>query len=195
MRPFPFGRLKDLPPIDWSQIETLGESALDYGDKALHYLIEKLPTAERVLWEIVDGIFGPKQFIKHILIGAALHLTLVSGRFFHRVLRRAVSAFSEHTARVSRLRLSMRNAGNYAEWKILAEELDKVERGDEWRKDPESRLYDFRVLRRSIDEMNQLISSGEVFNLMFRLRGSLNRAQFGMLQEVIRTQDHVKQRI
>ena len=96
-----------------------------------------------------------------------------------------MSAFSEHTARVSRLRLSMKNSSSYAEWKILAEELDKVERADEWRKDPESRLYDFRVLRRSIDEMNQLISSGEVFNLMFRLRGSLNRAQFGMLQEVI----------
>jgi hypothetical protein len=54
---------------------------------------------------------------------------------------------------------------------------------DTWRRQPESKLYDCRVLQRNISELTGLITKGDVFNLIFRLRGSLTRAQFGMLHD------------
>src|SRR3546814_10162829 len=55
--------LKALADVDWQQVEALGESALAHADRLLHSLIEHLPAAEKILWEIFDSVFGPKQQI------------------------------------------------------------------------------------------------------------------------------------
>jgi hypothetical protein len=42
---------------------------------------------------------------------------------------------------------------------------------DKWRLEDESSLYDCKVIKKRIDDTLEMIKQGNVFTLMFRLRG------------------------
>ena len=71
-------------------------------------------------------------------------------------------------------------ARSYGEWQTTANQLD-TERGfDKWRAEKECSLYDYKMLQKRINSMNEMISRGDVFDLMFRIRGGLARDQYGI---------------
>jgi hypothetical protein len=54
---------------------------------------------------------------------------------------------------------------------------------DVWRQRDESSLYDCRVLRKRTKDIKWMIDQGDIFNLMFRIRGGLARDMYGMQHE------------
>jgi hypothetical protein len=54
---------------------------------------------------------------------------------------------------------------------------------DVWRQKDESGLYDCRVLRKRTNDIKWMIGQGDIFNLMFRIRGGLARDMYGMQHE------------
>lgn len=52
---------------------------------------------------------------------------------------------------------------------------------DKWRLQDESSLFDCSVLKKRIDDTAEMVRQGDVFRLMFRLRGGLARDQYGNL--------------
>lgn len=52
-----------------------------------------------------------------------------------------------------------------------------------WRQRDESSLYDCRVLRKRTKDIKWMIDQGDIFNLMFRIRGGLARDMYGMQHE------------
>jgi NTE family protein len=74
----------------------------------------------------------------------------------------------------------MQNAYSYTNWKELALRLDQLNGHDKWRKDNNSTLYDGNVLLTRTRDIQRMIDDGNVFDLMFRLRGGLSRDQYGI---------------
>lgn len=60
----------------------------------------------------------------------------------------------------------------------MAQLLDKERGLVKWRNDAECVLYDGAMLRKRIDGTKDVLRRGDVFNLMFRLRGGLARDQY-----------------
>lgn len=54
---------------------------------------------------------------------------------------------------------------------------------DKWRLQDESSLFDCNVLKKRINDTVEMVRQGDVFRLMFRLRGGLARDQYGNSQE------------
>ena len=55
-----------------------------------------------------------------------------------------------------------------------------------WREDCDARscrYYDAGMLQRHMDDLEHLLEEGDTFSLIFRLRGGLQRVNFGLLQE------------
>ena len=50
---------------------------------------------------------------------------------------------------------------------------------DKWRLQDESSLFDCNVLKKRINDTVEMVRQGDVFRLMFRLRGGLARDQYG----------------
>lgn len=74
-------------------------------------------------------------------------------------------------------------ANSYAEWQRVASELD-IEHGfGKWRRVNHCSLYDDKILEKRIQDMNDMLDRGDVFDLIFRLRGGLARDQYGMQHE------------
>lgn len=81
----------------------------------------------------------------------------------------------------------MLHAMSYKEWLHYAEQLDVLSGLDQWKKKDTSSLYDERVIKQRIADIKDLLISGNIFTLMFRLRGGLSREQFGMLNKALFT--------
>lgn len=69
------------------------------------------------------------------------------------------------------------------EWMDLAETIDNIQGNDVWRQEPSCPLYEVDRINAKISEYVQLIRRGDVFDLMFTLRGGISRNQFGLLHE------------
>jgi len=61
------------------------------------------------------------------------------------------------------------NAADYATWKQIALELDRVEGADAWKQDETSDDYDYLLIRESLMRMRELRASGDVRQLVFNL--------------------------
>eukprot|EP01035_Chromulina_nebulosa_P019747 gene19747-25679_t len=77
----------------------------------------------------------------------------------------------------------MDSCKSYDEWKALAEELDSLQGWNIWRKEEFCPFYDYKVVSKRIRDTKDMIKKGDVFHLMFRLRGGLARDQFGIQHE------------
>ncbi len=66
------------------------------------------------------------------------------------------------------------NATDYAAWKQIALELDRVEGADAWKRDETSDDYDYLLIRERLMRMRELRASGDVRQLVFNLAEGLH---------------------
>ncbi|KAK6355206.1 hypothetical protein TWF696_004323 [Orbilia brochopaga] len=64
--------------------------------------------------------------------------------------------FITHRGKRQRLRLALRHARNYEEWKVAAQQLDAYLGADEWREVDEFSYYDYTTIRRVLSELQEL---------------------------------------
>lgn len=73
----------------------------------------------------------------------------------------------------ARLR-ELEQAPDYASWREIAQELDRLEGLDAWREESASPLYDYRLIRERLEEMRRLRRAGDVRRLVFALHEGLH---------------------
>jgi TAG lipase/steryl ester hydrolase/phospholipase A2/LPA acyltransferase len=157
-------------------------------EKLVNILIQNLPTLEKLTLSGLDVAFGPKQVLYHLCLAAALHTTLIGINGIGNVLEYVVALCSKKGWKRLELMEKMKKAMSYAEWEALARDYDEIQNNIAWRLQDESPLYDASVIQKRTDDLVDMIKKGDVFNLMFRLRGALARDQFGMQHEGLYSQ-------
>jgi hypothetical protein len=162
--------------IDWS-------SVLSHIDGLMTLIVEKLPEWEMKALEVFDSLFSPRQWLRQLSIVIAVELMIVGGRALGRLGNVINAVISSKARKQKELLASMANANSYTEWQQLAERIDSIRGFDKWKNRDESSLFDHRVLKKRIHDTEEMIRHGDVFNLIFRLRGGLARDQFGMQHE------------
>ena len=61
----------------------------------------------------------------------------------------------------------MADATSYAEWKHAAQAHDERTGAAAWRRVDESRRYDYRVIRRRLEEIRQLKAAGDPHQILY----------------------------
>ncbi|EWM25284.1 patatin-like serine [Nannochloropsis gaditana] len=152
-------------------------------DRLLESLHHNLPEAERLLYSWADTIFAPKVVLRQYLMALGLEMTLFIYHLCYRLGARLVNRMTVKGRQISETRRRMAKAKNYYEWLKCAERMDELEGKNRWREVPESTLYNHRMLQEKINQFNNMMQNGDVFQLMFVLRGGISRNQFGLLNE------------
>lgn len=79
------------------------------------------------------------------------------------------------TSKLRRQRLrELAQAGSYAEWKQVADALDELDGGRDWKLDDSCEDYDDVLIRQRLHELRSLRESGEVRRLVFALHEGLH---------------------
>jgi hypothetical protein len=151
--------------------------------KLLTFLIEYFPRAI----DFVEIAFGPKQICFHLIVIGILQFAALAIDVTRSATAQFFSMFTLKGIKQNNLMYKMSKAKSYSEWKSFASELDKLKGADIWQKTDQSYLYDHRVLKKRIQDTIHMIRHGDIFNLMFRLRGGLARDQFGINHEALFT--------
>ena len=162
------------------EIFRLAEEALRHG---LQFAELWMPGFEKHAWDVMEFAFGPRKVIYHVLLigvlqasGMGIKLARDWGKYYY-------SFLSARGKRNLELMKQMMYAKSYGEWKALALELDVLIGADKYRARDMSSLYDCKVITKRIADTREMMRRGDVFDLMFRLRGGLARDQFGMQNE------------
>ncbi|TDJ22353.1 MAG: DUF3336 domain-containing protein, partial [Gammaproteobacteria bacterium] len=74
----------------------------------------------------------------------------------------------------------MENAGTYEEWKAAALAHDERTGAARWRQADESRRYDYKVIRRRLENIRQLRASSDPHQLLYYLNQGLHGNMGGM---------------
>jgi hypothetical protein len=96
-------------------------------DRALEVVATLLPHAERFALATLDTIFSPRLVARQLAAASALQIGLVIFTSVVAVWQRALARVTKHGRETARLARRMRDAGTYAEWRAIAEELDRIE--------------------------------------------------------------------
>jgi len=94
-----------------------------------------------------------------------------------------VSIFTPKGRKLKELRHRWRNSNTYEEWASVAYDLDRVNGFDKWRREDYCPFIDCKSISKRIRDTMDMMDRGDVFHLMFRLRGGLSRDQFGIQHE------------
>lgn len=80
--------------------------------------------------------------------------------------------------RISKLRRQrlreLERAASYAEWKQVADALDEIDGGRDWKQDDSGEDYDDHLIRQRLNELRALREAGEVRRLVFALHEGLH---------------------
>ncbi|CBN75175.1 conserved unknown protein [Ectocarpus siliculosus] len=171
-------------------MERVGRMIGEVADAVLKHVSDRMPGLEAFTLEILDTIFAPRLVLRHLMVAVALQTGLLTYNGLVVVANRLLSRLSTRHGEAKAYRHKMRTAKNYEEWRMYAERVDHLEGHDEWRKRPDSLLYNHKVLQQQISDLNAMINAEDVFGLMFRLRCSLSRNQHGMLHEGLFSRAH-----
>jgi hypothetical protein len=133
------------------------ETAADVTDALLKALSDRMPAIEEGIINVLDTIFAPRLLLRHLAVALVLQLGLVGWNTFVSLRRRLLSRFNAKYRSIKEVRAAMKEAGDYDDWKVLAENLDALEGHDLWRRRPDSMLFDHRLLQREIDELFRLM--------------------------------------
>ena len=142
-----------------------------------------MPGIEKHTMEIIEFAFGPKKVIYHVLLIGVLQASGMGIKLIRDVGKYYYSFLSSRGKKNLELMKQMATAKSYSEWKTLALELDTLIGADKYRARDMSSLYDCKVISKRIADTREMMRGGDVFDLMFRLRGGLARDQFGMQNE------------
>jgi hypothetical protein len=148
-------------------------------------IIERFPSFETLAFQAIEIAFGPRQIMYYfILVGGLQSVVMLI-----ECLRMGSSYFllrlTPNGRKLLELTSNLSKSSSYEEWKKIATELDHLRGFDKWQIEDTSSFYDYRVLKKRIVDTYQMIQNGDVFNLIFRLRGGLARDQFGVMHEAL----------
>lgn len=149
-------------------------------------LFRRIPTSDQIestAWMLFDLTFGPKQLLFQLFLVSCLQIAAMGIQSFHRVSKYGWAYLSEKGKTMRDIAKRLSAAQNYSAWIQQANELDRWNGYDKWRSTDTSSLFDYKILKKRITDTLDMIARGDVFNLMFRLRGGLARDQFGMQHE------------
>lgn len=152
-------------------------------DQSSKYCIDNLPEIEHLIIEILDIMFSPRQILRQIAMISVLQVTLLCFNSFDKIWNKLIMSLSENGRKEKALLNKLKTSITYEEWKVAAGELDALRGHDLWRNQDYSTLYDCKMLEKRISNTREMLRRGDVFDLMFRLRGGLARDQFGMQHE------------
>jgi len=152
-------------------------------DALLVALMQKLPEAEALAWRWFDTLFAPNVFARQFMVAIALEMGLVTYQLASRTATRIIHRMTAKGRLIAETKRRMAQARSYYEWLKSAERLDELEGNNKWREIPECPLYNHRMLQEKMNQLNNMMQNGDVFQLMFTLRGGLSRNQFGLLSE------------
>lgn len=99
------------------------------------------------------------------------------------LVRRIYSNFSSRARLIRHLETQQNVSKTQDEWMDLAEQIDNIQGNDVWRSETLCPLYEADRISSRIDEFIHLMRRGDVFDLMFTLRGGIARNKFGLLHE------------
>ena len=164
---------------------------VNIANTTIGYLLLNLPEIETELlkygWYFTDLFFSPTHLIKQIGLIVSIQSALIIGSSVYNLTNYLVQYCTAKGRILKRLGNEMNKARTYKEWKVLAEEEDAVNGFSSWRDKNESSLYDYHVLARRIDDLNEMMKRNKLFDMMFRLRGGLARDLNGMQHEALYT--------
>lgn len=178
-KPFDFSRILE-GDID---VDKALNSLVQEIDRLVKYGIDKLPDVERIILDLLDRMFAPRQIVRQIAMISVLQVLLMCYNQLSSVWTTIALNLSERGRKEKELLKKLKEANTYVEWQAAAQELDKFRGFDVWRNQDHSTLYDHRMLQKRIVFTREMLRRGDVFDLMFRMRGGLARDQFGMQHE------------
>eukprot|EP01038_Epipyxis_sp_PR26KG_P015029 gene15029-20222_t len=138
---------------------------------------------EKISWQIIDMIFTPKQLIGQVAMICGLQLSIMISQSLFDICRNSSRLFTKSGRKERDLLTKLKTAKCYSDWEKAAHQLDVFKGVAKWRLDDESTLYDSKMLKKRIKGTLEMLSRGDIFDLMFRLRGGLARDLFGMQHE------------
>ena len=148
-------------------------------DEIVRITITELPKWEALILEILEIMFSPRQLFRQVVIISAVQMLIMAGVAMQETGNSLIRYLSKAERDQKKIEDDLSRAVNYREWRVVAEKLDFSRGNDKWRLQDESSLYDCNVLRKRIDDTMEMAKQGDVFRLMFRLRGGLARDQYG----------------
>lgn len=169
--------------LDMNQLHHLFDKLLHIIEKLIKDGVEYVPVIERFALDTLDAMFAPRQIVKQAMLIAALQCTLLGWNSAASVVRQFYYLFTSRGQKEKQLLDELSNCKSYSEWKEVAGKLDSFRGLDKWRKNPESSLYDYKLVKKRIEGTKEMLERGDVFDLMFRIRGALARDQFGIQHE------------
>ena len=153
----------------------------------IQHLIDHWPEIEREAFfrtlQVIDFLFAPRLILQQMMIAGTLHAGIITVSNLRKVFEMVSRRITKYGRSKRRIEQCMAEANTYPEWKRYAEELDALDNLDQWRLNEESALYDLKILKKRMADIRSMMNGEDIFHMMFRLRGSLARDQFGM-QEV-----------
>lgn len=152
-------------------------------DRMVKLGIDKVPDVERFVLNLLDQMFAPRQIVRQIAMISVLQVVLMCYSQLSSVWTKISLNLTEKGRKEKAMIQELKNANTYDEWQIAAQNLDKLRGFDVWRQQDQSTLYDHRMLQKRILFTREMLRRGDVFDLMFRMRGGLARDQFGMQHE------------
>lgn len=184
--------------ISFRFVGTLTSASLRLLSKAISLLLRIVTW----LFDWADWLFVPKKalgvFRRHLLALCILFVLHAIYRYLLADLvikaRKSITVMLlDPMARRSHSLYSedLDQAKTFPQWESAAIALDKLEGYDKWRNDSSSRRYDSARMSRSLLRIRRLYDAGDVQSLMWTIRSSLERGNFGMtnhqLYSVLRT--------
>jgi TAG lipase / steryl ester hydrolase / phospholipase A2 / LPA acyltransferase len=128
-------------------------------------------------------ILSPKYIYKQIVTTIALQSLVVLLHRLKSLIDYLHSLLSSYGQKIFLLKLKLKLTNEYYEWRRIATDLDEVMNEIDWIEEDQSRLYDYKILQKRIQQIERMEYSRDKFGLMFRLRGALAREQYGLLHE------------
>lgn len=151
--------------------------------EAINSITASLPRASQIALEVLDDIFVPKVIGRQLILAIVLEAGVLTVNQVITILQRIYSNFSSRSRLINQLECQQKKASTQDEWMDLAEQIDTIQGNDTWRNQPQCPLYESDRISSRVDEFMHLMRRGDVFDLMFTLRGGIARNKFGLLHE------------
>jgi TAG lipase / steryl ester hydrolase / phospholipase A2 / LPA acyltransferase len=169
-----------LDDVDWNEILNKFMVKLD---ELVQYGIANIPNIEKLVIDVIEATFAPKQIARQIAMISFLQLTLTCYSSLSSAWTAVTVNMTERGRKEKKLMAKLKDTRTYTEWQAVALELDEMRGFNNWRHEKHSTLYDYKVLEKRIRFTRETIKRGDVFDLIFRMRSGLARDQFGMQHE------------
>jgi TAG lipase / steryl ester hydrolase / phospholipase A2 / LPA acyltransferase len=172
-------QFKDLN-IDW---EELLNSLLKFVEKGVKLSVDYVPMIETFMLDSLDAMFAPRQILRQVGLIFGIQFVLLAYNSIYTTSRDLLSFLTAKGRKRKHLLDQLNTAPTYAEWKKIAMKIDEMNGDLAWREHDDSFLCDYRMIKKRIYGTLNMLERGDIFDLMFRVRGGLARDQFGIQHE------------